>query len=204
ATEDHAVHRLQTRGRAGERVFVAAHEQPERARLRIDRVVHVVRMAGARRRWCPDHHASRQHGPRRAMVSKGQDALFVGASLELPGGEASDVDGELVQAGIVTIAGELNLDSIWSRSTDTPHTAHGAPTPGPPHVRSGRRLGSLPSRMTLRAIRRRIFSSIWLTPAHRKMQCAQRGRYVLMFVNIMTYFEGRFLLSLAHCPAGSA
>ena len=24
------------------------------------------------------------------MVSKGQDALFVGASLELPGGEASD------------------------------------------------------------------------------------------------------------------
>jgi len=61
------------------------------------------------------------------MVSKGQDALFVGASLELPGGEASDVDVELVQAGIVTIAGELNLE--LHLVSFHRHAAHGTRRP---------------------------------------------------------------------------
>src|SRR4030095_4848578 len=41
----------------------------------------------------------------------------------------------------------------------SPHTVQGAPTPGPPHVRSGRRDGSFPVRITSRAFARRTVSS---------------------------------------------
>src|SRR6266566_2955499 len=66
-------------------------------------------------------------------------------------------------------------NSISSRSTGTPQTAHEAPTPGPPHVRSGRRLGSFPSWTTLRAICRRTFSSIWLTLGARHRRRVKPG-----------------------------
>jgi hypothetical protein len=60
----------------------------------------------------------------------------------------------------------LRRHSISSRSTGRSQTEQVAPTPGPPQVRSGLRLGSLPSRTAARALSRSIFSSgIWLASA---------------------------------------
>src|SRR3989440_4618852 len=53
-------------------------------------------------------------------------------------------------------------NSISVARTGRSQIAHGAPTPGPPHVRSGVRLGSLPLSITARAFSRRVSSSIWL------------------------------------------
>jgi hypothetical protein len=66
---------------------------------------------------------------------------------------------ELVQSGVVTIAGELDLElHLILRDGLAAHRA-GAPTPGPPQVRSGRRDGSFPVRITSRAFARRTVSS---------------------------------------------
>src|SRR5262249_50065157 len=50
-------------------------------------------------------------------------------------------------------------NSSSSLVTGRSHTTHGAPTPGPPHVRSGRLLGTLPFLIADQAFSRSIFSS---------------------------------------------
>ena len=97
--------------------------------------------------------------------------------LELPRREAPDVDVVLVAAGVVTITSELDLELHLVLLDGHAQTEQVAPTPGPPHVRSGRRLGSLPSRITARALSRRIFSSgIWVTSTRAPAgPCSQAG-----------------------------
>src|SRR3989442_1360485 len=53
--EEHAVHRLEARGGASDQLALAARHESEGARLGVDRVVHVVRVAGARWRRGPGH-----------------------------------------------------------------------------------------------------------------------------------------------------
>src|SRR5207245_1345701 len=60
-----------------------------------------------------------------------------------------------------------------------PHTVQGAPTPGPPQVRSGRRDGSFPVRITSRAFARRAVSSGMVAlrgPAGGHARCQEAGR----------------------------
>ena len=53
AGEEHAIHFTQARRRRLDRLALAAGDEPERAGLSVDRVVHVIGMAGARlRRAC--------------------------------------------------------------------------------------------------------------------------------------------------------
>ncbi len=66
---------------------------------------------------------------------------------------------------VLTITCKLNFEFQLVSSNRQVTYAHVAPTPGPPHVRSGRRCGSFPLRTTWRAFSRRIVSSIWLTSA---------------------------------------
>jgi hypothetical protein len=49
--------------------------------------------------------------------------------------------------------------SVWSEVTNSLQTEHTTRVPGPPNVRSGRRLGSLPRRIAARAISRSTGSS---------------------------------------------
>src|SRR6185295_7836272 len=51
-------------------------------------------------------------------------------------------------------------NSSSSRVTGTLQIVQSAPTPGPPHVRSGKRLGSVPAWITSRAFSRRTGSSL--------------------------------------------
>jgi hypothetical protein len=62
-------------------------------------------------------------------------------ALELPGREAADVDVELVQSGVVTIAGELNLElQLILRDGLAAHRAGRTdPRPAPGTVGSSRR-----------------------------------------------------------------
>jgi hypothetical protein len=60
--------------------------------------------------------------------------------------------------------------SISSGCMGRSQTAHGAPTPGPPNIRSGGRRGSLPSRTAARAFARRRVSSIGGHPRHAAVQ----------------------------------
>ena len=79
--------------------------------------------------------------------------------LELPRREALNVDMEIVQAGVVTVTRELNLE--LHLATLDKQDAHGARSAGsgPPQVRSGARAGSLPLRMASRAFSRSVLSS---------------------------------------------
>jgi hypothetical protein len=74
-------------------------------------------------------------------------------ALELPGCEASDVDVEFVQSGVVTIAGELNLELqlILLDGLAAHRAGRTDPRPAPGTVRSGRHDGSFPVRTASRA-----------------------------------------------------
>lgn len=73
--------------------------------------------------------------------------------------EAPDANVVLLQAGVVAVAGELDLELQLRRSHRELADRTRAPTPGPPHVRSGWRLGSLPFGSAERA-----FSQRYLRP----------------------------------------
>jgi hypothetical protein len=68
-----------------------------------------------------------------------------------------DVDVVVARLAISTVAGELELDFI--RSGLSQIVQH-APTPGPPHMRGGRRPGSFPARIASRAFFRSVLSSL--------------------------------------------
>jgi hypothetical protein len=61
--------------------------------------------------------------------------------------------------GVVAVAAELDLE--LHLLIDHGQAAHGAPTPGPPQLRSGARLGILPPSTAARAFGRSCSSGIW-------------------------------------------
>ena len=81
---------------------------------------------------------------------------------------------ELVEAWVVAVMSELDLELQLVLLTGRPQTVQGAPTPGPPHVRSGGLEGSFPDWLTSRAFPRRICSSGMGVSEHSNGPCVSR------------------------------